>query len=123
MNFILMKYIISNKSFNLIGSATVPGDKSISHRALIIPSMCIGKTKITGLLESEDVFATMNALKTLGVKIYKSNKSWYVNGVGIFGFKEPTKYLDLGNSGTGIRLMLGLVSGLGINANFIGDSS
>ena len=70
MNFILMKHIISNKSFNLVGSANIPGDKSISHRALIIPSMCIGKTKITGLLESEDVFATMNALKTLGVKIF-----------------------------------------------------
>ena len=118
-----MKYIISNKSFNLIGSATVPGDKSISHRALIIPSMCIGKTKITGLLESEDVFATMNALKTLGVKIYKSNKSWYVNGVGIFGFKEPTKYLDLGNSGTGARLILGAIMGSNILVNIKGDYS
>ena len=118
-----MKHIISNKSFNLVGSANIPGDKSISHRALIIPSMCIGKTKITGLLESEDVFATMNALKTLGVKIYKSNKSWYVNGIGIFGFREPTKYLDLGNSGTGARLILGAIMGSNILANIKGDSS
>ena len=69
----------------------MPGDKSISHRALIISSMCIGQSKIKGLLESEDVFATMNALKILGVKIEKSNECWFVNGVGNFGFKEPTE--------------------------------
>ena len=86
-----MKHIISKKSFRLAGYARVPGDKSISHRALIISSMCIGQSKIKGLLESEDVFATMNALKILGVKIEKSNECWFVNGVGIFGFKEPTE--------------------------------
>ena len=118
-----MKHIISKKSFRLAGYAKVPGDKSISHRALIISSMCIGQSKIKGLLESEDVFATMNALKTLGVKIEKSNECWFVNGVGIFGFKEPTEYLDLGNSGTGVRLILGAIMGSSILANLKGDSS
>ena len=118
-----MKHIISKKSFRLAGYAKVPGDKSISHRALIISSMCIGQSKIKGLLESEDVFATMNALKTLGVKIEKSNGYWFVNGVGIFGFKEPTEYLDLGNSGTGARLMLGAIMGSSILANLKGDKS
>ena len=118
-----MKHIISKKSFRLAGHAKVPGDKSISHRALIISSMCIGQSKIKGLLESEDVFATMNALKTLGVKIEKSNGYWFVNGVGIFGFKEPTEYLDFGNSGTGARLMLGAIMGSSILANLKGDAS
>ena len=118
-----MKHIISKKSFRLAGYAKVPGDKSISHRALIISSMCIGQSKIKGLLESEDVFATMNALKTLGVKIEKSNGYWFVNGVGIFGFKEPTEYLDLGNSGTGARLIVGAIMGSSILANLKGDAS
>ena len=118
-----MKHIISKKSFRLAGYAKVPGDKSISHRALIISSMCIGQSKIKGLLESEDVFATMNALKTLGVKIEKSNGYWFVNGVGIFGFKELTEYLDLGNSGTGARLILGAIMGSSILANLKGDAS
>ena len=118
-----MKHIISKKSYRLAGYAKVPGDKSISHRALIISSMCIGQSKIKGLLESEDVFATMNALKTLGVKIEKSNGYWFVNGVGIFGFKEPTEYLDLGNSGTGARLILGAIMGSSILANLKGDAS
>ena len=119
----LMKHIISKKSFRLAGYAKVPGDKSISHRALIISSMCIGQSKIKGLLESEDVFATMNALKILGVKIEKSNECWFVNGVGIFGFKEPAEYLDLGNSGTGARLILGAIMGSSILANLKGDAS
>ena len=118
-----MKYIISKKSFRLVGCTKVPGDKSISHRALIITSMCIGQSKIKGLLESEDVFATMNALKKLGVKILKSNEYWLVNGVGLFGFKEPIDYLDLGNSGTGARLILGAIMGSNILANFKGDIS
>ena len=118
-----MKHITSKKSLRLTGCAKVPGDKSISHRALIISSMCIGQSKIKGLLESEDVFATMNALKTLGVKIEKSNGYWFVNGVGIFGFKEPTEYLDLGNSGTGARLILGAIMGSSILANLKGDAS
>ena len=118
-----MKHIISKKSFRLAGYAKVPGDKSISHRALIISSMCICQSKIEGLLESEDVFSTMDALRKLGVRIEKLNGCWFVNGVGLFGFKEPTEYLDLGNSGTGARLILGAIMGSSILANLKGDAS
>ena len=81
------KHIISKKAFRLVGYAKVPGDKSISHRALIISSMCIGQSKIRGLLESEDVFATMNALKTLGVKIYKQGEEY----LSLIHISDPTR--------------------------------
>ena len=118
-----MEYIISQKSSSLNGTLKVPGDKSISHRALIITSMCIGTSKIDGLLESEDVFSTMKALKSLGVKIKLKNKSYFVQGVGVCGFKTPNNFIDLGNSGTGIRLLLGAIMGSNITVNFKGDTS
>ena len=92
-----MEYILSQKSSSLKGVLKVPGDKSISHRALIITSMCIGVSKIDGLLESEDVFSTMNALKHLGVRIQFKDNSYFVEGVGICGFKSPNNFIDLGN--------------------------
>ena len=88
-----MEYIISQKSSSLNGNIKVPGDKSISHRALIITSMCIGTSKIDGLLESDDVFSTMNALKSLGVKIRSNDNSYFVEGVGICGFKSPSNFI------------------------------
>ena len=118
-----MEYIISQKSSSLNGTLKVPGDKSISHRALIITSMCIGTSKIDGLLESEDVFSTMKALKSLGVNIKLKNKSYFVEGVGVCGFKTPNNFIDLGNSGTGIRLLLGAIMGSNITVNFKGDTS
>ena len=118
-----MKYILSQQSSSLIGSPQVPGDKSISHRALIIGSMCIGTTYVEGLLESEDVFSTMNALRMLGVEIVFSNNKWVIKGVGLSGFREPDEYIDLGNSGTGIRLILGAIMGSNILVNFKGDTS
>ena len=118
-----MEYIISQKSSSLKGTLKVPGDKSISHRALIITSMCIGTSKIDGLLESEDVFSTMKALKSLGVNIKLKNKSYFVEGVGVCGFKTPNNFIDLGNSGTGIRLLLGAIMGSNITVNFKGDTS
>ena len=118
-----MEYIISQKSSSLNGNIKVPGDKSISHRALIIASMCIGTSKIDGLLESEDVFSTMSALKSLGVKIKSNDNSYFVEGVGICGFKSPNNFIDLGNSGTGIRLLLGATMGSNIIVNFKGDDS
>ena len=118
-----MEFIISQKSSSLNGTLKVPGDKSISHRALIITSMCIGTSKIDGLLESEDVFSTMNALKNLGVKIRSKDSSYFVEGVGICGFKSPNNFIDLGNSGTGIRLLLGAIMGSNIIVNFKGDDS
>ena len=118
-----MKYILSQQSSSLIGSPQVPGDKSISHRALIIGSMCIGTTYVEGLLESEDVFSTMNALRMLGVEIFLSNNKWVIKGVGLSGFRETDEYIDLGNSGTGIRLILGAIMGSNILVNFKGDAS
>ena len=105
------------------GSLKVSGDKSISHRALILSAMSIGKTKISNLLESEDVLRTLEILKELGIKIIKERDEWIVYGNGTNGFLEPRKYLDCGNSGTTARLMIGAVSSNPINCNFIGDDS
>ena len=105
------------------GSLKVSGDKSISHRALILSAMSIGKTKISNLLESEDVLRTLEILKELGIKIIKERDEWIVYGNGTNGFLEPRKYLDCGNSGTTARLMVGAVSSNPINCNFIGDDS
>ena len=105
------------------GSIKISGDKSISHRALIISAMAIGKTKITNLLESEDVISTLKILRELGIKIIKENNHWIVFGNGTNGFIEPNRSLDCGNSGTTARLMIGAVSTNPIRCTFIGDKS
>ncbi len=105
------------------GSIKISGDKSISHRALIISAMAIGKTKITNLLESEDVISTLKILRELGIKIIKENNHWIVFGNGTNGFIEPNRSLDCGNSGTTARLMIGAVSSNPISCSFVGDSS
>ena len=115
--------IISGKSSALKGRIYVPSDKSISHRALILGSLAVGKTIISNLLESEDVFKTANGLKALGVDIYKKGDEWFVHGVGIGGFCEPDNVIDCGNSGTSVRLLMGLVSTCPIKATFTGDES
>ena len=115
--------IISGKSSALKGQIYVPSDKSISHRALILGSLAIGKTIIIDLLESEDVFKTANGLKALGVDIYKNGDEWFVHGVGIGGFCEPDNIIDCGNSGTSVRLLMGLVSTCPIKVTFTGDES
>ena len=115
--------IISGKSSALKGQIYVPSDKSISHRALILGSLAIGKTIIIDLLESEDVFKTANGLKALGVDIYKKGDKWFVHGVGLGGFCEPDNVIDCGNSGTSVRLLMGLVSTCPIKATFTGDES
>ncbi len=116
--------VISEKVFSFRGTLEIPGDKSISHRSLILSSIAIGKTKISGLLESDDVLATLKSLRHLGVKISKDSENNYlVYGVGSFGFRSPTNALNLGNSGTGARLLMGVVSGQNISAKFIGDES
>jgi 3-phosphoshikimate 1-carboxyvinyltransferase len=108
----------------LKGQACVPGDKSISIRALILGSLAVGETRITGLLEGEDVLNTANALRTLGAKVARNGGgAWLVHGVGVAGFAEPGTALDFGNSGTGCRLMLGAVAGCPITATFDGDAS
>ena len=116
--------IISKRISSIKGIIIVPGDKSISHRALILSSISIGTTKISGLLESEDVLATLNALKKLGVKITKDKMNNYlVTGVSTFGYISPKKILNLGNSGTGVRLLIGTIAGQNVKAKFTGDKS
>ena len=112
----------SSKSKCLTGKLSVPADKSISIRALLISSICFGNTRISNLLESEDVKNTLNCLKKLGVKISKKGSQFEVFGQGGF-FDNPRKELFLGNSGTGLRLLIGLLSTRNINANFTGDES
>ncbi len=118
-----MVSIISIKSKKLTGEILVPGDKSISHRALILGACALGKTTIENLLESEDVMSTLNALKALGINIKKNQKFWEVQSNGLGSLRNPDKILNLGNSGTGVRLLMGLVSGCNINVSFIGDES
>ncbi len=120
-----MKNILTSKKISegLKGTITVPGDKSISHRALIFASQAIGRTRISGLLESDDVINTKNTIEKLGVNIKKENDTYVVDGVGIGGLSEPNDILDQGNSGTGVRLLMGLVSSYPFKCTFTGDES
>jgi 3-phosphoshikimate 1-carboxyvinyltransferase len=102
----------------------VPGDKSISHRALILGALATGETRISGLLEGEDVLNTAKSMRALGAKVERTGSfAWKVNGVGVGGFAEPAAPLDFGNSGTGCRLVMGAVAGCPIAAVFDGDAS
>ena len=108
----------------LSGTAIIPGDKSISHRSLILGALSIGCTEIEGLLEGEDVLDTAEAMRSFGAHVVKhDNGNWYVDGVGVGGFAEPKKIIDCGNSGTGVRLILGAMATSPITATFSGDSS
>lgn len=119
-----MNQLSSNKCNCLNGIITVPGDKSISHRSLIMGALAIGESIVTGLLEGEDVLGTAEALKALGADIYKDcSGSWHIHGVGIGGLKQPEGPLDMGNSGTGVRLMMGVVATHPISVIFTGDDS
>jgi 3-phosphoshikimate 1-carboxyvinyltransferase len=102
----------------------VPGDKSISHRALILGALAVGQTRISGLLEGEDVLNTAKAMRALGAKVERTGDfAWSVHGVGVGGFAGPQDALDFGNSGTGCRLVMGAVAGCPITAIFDGDAS
>ncbi|MEM6696138.1 MAG: 3-phosphoshikimate 1-carboxyvinyltransferase [Pseudomonadota bacterium] len=108
----------------LRGTAHVPGDKSISHRALIFGAMCVGETRIEGLLEGQDVLDTAAAMHALGADIVQdSDGAWRVHGVGVGGFSEPEDVIDCGNSGTGVRLIMGAVATHGFTTTFTGDAS
>ncbi len=115
----------SVKSSGLTGRVRVPGDKSISHRALMFGAMALGETVITGLLEGEDVINTAMAMAALGVRLERWNDdaSWHVNGVGLGGFQTPAQTIDFGNSGTGARLAMGLLATTPISARMSGDAS
>jgi len=123
-NKTLSSNFYSSKSSNLNGEITIPGDKSISHRCVILSSLAIGESKINGLLNSSDVNCTINAMKSFGASIdMSSNDECIVNGIGIGSLKQPHNPLDFGNSGTAVRLMLGLVSTYPIETHFTGDES
>lgn len=108
----------------LNGHCRVPGDKSISHRSLILGGLAVGRTRIDGLLEGEDVLGTAAAMRALGARITREAEgAWSVSGVGIGGLQEPEAILDLGNSGTGTRLLMGVVAGHDLTAFFTGDAS
>jgi 3-phosphoshikimate 1-carboxyvinyltransferase len=108
----------------LTGRAQVPGDKSISIRALILAALTVGETRISGMLEGEDALNTAKAMQALGAHVERTGEGqWRLRGVGIGGFAEPKAPLDFGNSGTGCRLALGAVAGCPITATFDGDAS
>ena len=108
----------------LAGKAVVPGDKSISHRALMLGGLAVGRTEISGLLEGEDVLATAAALRAMGARIERAaDGRWLVDGVGLGGLAEPDDVLDLGNSGTSTRLLLGILATHPFTAFVTGDAS
>jgi 3-phosphoshikimate 1-carboxyvinyltransferase len=119
-----MKPLISKKSGALKGTTKVPGDKSISHRAIMFGALTIGETMISGLLEGEDVLHTAGAMTAMGATIEKSADGlWRVFGVGVGGLRQPDGPLEMGNSGTSTRLLIGLIGGHPIKATFTGDAS
>ncbi len=108
----------------LTGTIRVPGDKSISHRALMFAGLAVGRSHVTGLLEGEDVLATAAAMRTFGAQIARGDDgTWTVDGAGVGSLLEPKQALDMGNSGTSTRLLMGLVASHAITATFVGDAS
>ena len=114
----------ASSSRPLKGEVSIPGDKSISHRSLILGALAIGQTRITGLLEGQDVLDTARAMVGFGAQVEKvEGGEWYVEGVGVGGFAEPETVVDCGNSGTGVRLIMGAMATTPINVTFTGDHS
>ncbi|WP_022704596.1 3-phosphoshikimate 1-carboxyvinyltransferase [Pseudorhodobacter ferrugineus] len=120
----IAQVMTATKSGPLSGRAEVPGDKSISHRALIFGAMAVGETKITGLLEGQDVLDTASAMRAFGAEVVQHGAgAWSVHGVGVGGFREPDAVIDCGNSGTGVRLIMGCMATTAMTATFTGDAS
>ena len=116
--------LAASKSPALAGNPPIPGDKSISHRALILGALAVGETTVEGLLEAGDVLNTAAVLRELGADISRApDGTWHIHGVGVGGFAEPANVLDHGNSGTGVRLMMGAVATCPLTATFTGDAS
>jgi 3-phosphoshikimate 1-carboxyvinyltransferase len=116
--------MISTACGPLTGEAHVPGDKSISHRSLILGALSVGETRIEGLLEGEDVLDTARAMRAFGAEVIEHGGGrWSVHGVGVGGFREPDQVIDCGNSGTGVRLIMGAMATSPIAATFTGDAS
>ncbi|MFL4981821.1 MAG: 3-phosphoshikimate 1-carboxyvinyltransferase [Xanthobacteraceae bacterium] len=124
MNQIAASPLTARRNGPLHGRLRVPGDKSISHRALILGALSVGETRISGLLEGEDVINTAKAMRMLGAIVLREGAgSWSIHGVGVGGFAAPADALDFGNSATGCRLAIGAVAGCPITATFDGDAS
>lgn len=116
-----MRALASDK---LTGTIAVPGDKSISHRALMFGAMAVGRTTVAGLLEGEDVLRTAEAMRRGGAALNRlDDGTWTIDGVGVGGYLEPDAALDFGNAGTGARLSMGLIGGHNVAATFVGDAS
>ncbi|MFN0265287.1 3-phosphoshikimate 1-carboxyvinyltransferase [Tepidamorphus sp. 3E244] len=114
----------ASRSPALSGNVRVPGDKSISHRSLLLGGLARGETRVTGLLEGEDVLRTADAMRALGAKIERNEDgSWVARGNGVGGLLNPEAVLDFGNAGTGVRLMMGLAAGHGLTVTYDGDAS
>jgi 3-phosphoshikimate 1-carboxyvinyltransferase len=106
------------------GEIRVPGDKSISHRSIMLGALAVGETRVTGLLEGEDVLSTAAAMRAMGARVEREDiGEWVVNGVGVGALLQPQAPLDMGNSGTSTRLLMGLVASHAIEATFVGDAS
>lgn len=116
--------LTARKTGALKGTVTAPGDKSVSHRSLILGALTVGETRISGLLEAEDVLNTAEVMRKLGADVVRvGDGEWRVHGVGVGGFREPQDVLDFGNSGTGVRLTMGAVATTPITTIFTGDAS
>jgi 3-phosphoshikimate 1-carboxyvinyltransferase len=116
--------LAARRSGRLAGTAAVPGDKSISHRALILGALAVGETKVSGLLEAEDVLNTAKALRAFGAQLTRDAAGlWRIWGTGVGGWAEPAGDLDFGNSGTGARLAMGAMATMPVTAMFTGDES
>jgi 3-phosphoshikimate 1-carboxyvinyltransferase len=115
--------LAAHRSKSLSGRVRVPGDKSISHRALMFGALSTGRTRITGLLEGEDILSTAQALQALGCPIEKSDGMWQVLGRGVGGLQQPDGPIDYGNAGTGVRLMMGIIAGHDMSVRLSGDAS
>jgi len=119
-----MPSLVAASSKGLAGRLRVPGDKSMSHRALILGGLAIGKTDVRGLLEGADVLHTADAMRALGATIHRrADGVWEVEGVGVGGLREAGRVIDMGNSGTAVRLLMGLVATQDITTMFTGDAS
>ena len=119
-----MQPLTSHPTGGLSGTIRVPGDKSISHRALMLGALAVGRTGIEGLLEGEDVLQTAAAMSALGADVVRNDEgTWHVDGVGVGGLSEPSSVLDMGNSGTAARLLTGVLATHGLTAFMTGDAS
>lgn len=120
---VFMQVTIQKSNQPITGNIQIPGDKSFSHRSIMFGAIAEGQTTVSNLLEGEDVLRTVAAFQAMGVKISKNGDTWQVNGAGLHGLKSPTQVLDMGNSGTTTRLLMGILAGQKFNSFLSGDNS